>query len=255
MGLTIHFTLRLSALLTPTDATARMSALHRAVAQLPFTSQSPLVSLDAMAVQAALSPDSQSAYRWACIQHRRRLSYRLDQAGVPRRMQPERDGCSGSIRIPANHLIGFSCWPGPGCQSLELFVGDYPATTTVDYVGRPPNRAHQQRQFSGDAPLRWTGSAFTKTQYSSDPDVGGVANFLRCHLLVIEALDRARDLGFLVAVDDEAGYWEHRNIPALIDEVRSRDDLMPQLGDELLDLISRTRGSLTPIPEAVTAPV
>jgi hypothetical protein len=135
-------------------------------------------------------------------------------------------------------------------------------------------------------PLRWTGSAFCKTQYASVPEAGGITNFLRCHLVVIAALDAARDLGFGVEVCDEGGYWLSRSIPDLVREIgdwntyilsvgrqlrsvygnqlqTAIDDASmtqptntaaaSELGDGLLDLIRRTGGTCT--PTSITTPI
>ena len=40
-------------------------------------------------------------------------------------------------------------------------------------------------------------------QYASNPDCGGVENFLRCHLAVVKLLDHAATLGILKEVSDE----------------------------------------------------
>ena len=42
-------------------------------------------------------------------------------------------------------------------------------------------------------------------------------SFLRCHLSVIRLLDHARDLNVLHEVDDEGGYWELRDVKALVE--------------------------------------
>src|SRR5207248_6808050 len=61
--------------------------------------------------------------------------------------------------------------------------------------------------------------SFCKTQYASNPSTGDVENFLRCHLSVIRLLDHAQHLGMLHEVCDEGGYWERRDVQALVKEV------------------------------------
>jgi hypothetical protein len=65
----------------------------------------------------------------------------------------------------------------------------------------------------------WSWKSFCKTEYASDPALGGVENFLRCHLSVIRLLDHAKELGILEDVKDEGSYWEKRDIRALAEEV------------------------------------
>jgi hypothetical protein len=63
-----------------------------------------------------------------------------------------------------------------------------------------------------------------------------VANFLRCHLTVIAMLDRARQLGCLEEVDDEGGFWEKRDLPALVREIGSWNEMIAAFGGKLKDL-------------------
>ena len=276
MGLTVHFTLLLPSVLSPDEATARIAALHQAVAALPMRSQTAMVLLDEKCIQHALSERSQSPWRWAVIQYQRGLSYRHDHMGIPYHVDRSESGVATHHRmLPAKRLVGFSCLPGEGCESLNLFVGSYPSSTLVDCVGNQHGYQSGKRRLMMTK-MRWLGSAFCKTQYASDPEAGGVINFLRCHLLVIAALDAAKAAGFEVLVNDESGYWQHRNIPRLVrdivdwnafllsmgDQIRTRFGsgvqcaITPEraaapvdpvvaiaLGDDVLDLIARTRGS------------
>jgi hypothetical protein len=53
----------------------------------------------------------------------------------------------------------------------------------------------------------WYWGSFCKTQYASDPECGGIPNFMRCHISVITLLDRIAKLpGLRVKVDDEGKY-------------------------------------------------
>ncbi len=53
----------------------------------------------------------------------------------------------------------------------------------------------------------WWWSAFTKTQYASGPEYGGIANFLRCHISVVTLLDRIGKLPTVkVQIDDEGKF-------------------------------------------------
>ena len=65
----------------------------------------------------------------------------------------------------------------------------------------------------------WSWSSFCKTQYASNPDCGGLENFLRCHLAVVKLLDHAATLGVLKEVSDESDYFQKRDVPALAEQV------------------------------------
>ena len=93
----------------------------------------------------------------------------------------------------------------------------------------------------------WTWGSFCKTQYASNPECGGVQNFLRCHLTVIRMLNHAQELGILASVSDEGDYWQQRNIEALARNVGEWNamlvawagQLKDQLGDGLLSAITQ----------------
>jgi hypothetical protein len=56
----------------------------------------------------------------------------------------------------------------------------------------------------------WSWGSFSKTQYASNPDCGGVPNFLRCHVSLITLLERIGDLpGVSVRINDEGRYGPH----------------------------------------------
>lgn len=280
MGLTIHFTLRLPATFSPDEAAAAMAALRQRCRAMPMQAMSRVVTLDADRIRHVYAERSRSAWRWAVIQHERSVCYQHDHRGIPRKLAP---GAQASLAIHARvqplTLMGFSCQPGEGSEPINAFIGSYPASILAECQGDQHGYRSGSRRLMLDAPLRWVGSAFTKTQYASIPENGGVTNFLRCHLLVIALLDAARSAGFDVDVHDEGGYWINRNIPALVAEIGSWNTfilgvgrqltaafgnavqtaidpaVMAQpvsttaaaMGDDVLDLIRLTRGSCTPM--------
>jgi len=76
----------------------------------------------------------------------------------------------------------------------------------------------------------WHWSSFCKTQYASNPDFGGVQNFLKCHRSVITILDHAKALGILGEVNDRGGYWTHRDMEALAQEVEEWNQMIAGRG-------------------------
>jgi hypothetical protein len=64
-----------------------------------------------------------------------------------------------------------------------------------------------------------------------------VPNFLRCHLTVIAMLDRAKQLGCLEEVSDEGGFWKRRDLPALVREIGSWNEMIAAFGGKLKDLV------------------
>jgi hypothetical protein len=283
MGLTVHFTLKLPATLSLDEVTAAIAKLWQAAKTLPFQSQSPMVTLDEARISHALADRSRSPWRWACIQHTHYHQYRFDSHGRPYTVDASTGSGTCSQMVRAQTLVGFTCLPGSGCEQINLFVGTYPASFLVECEGDQHGYPSGKRRLMLDS-RRWVGSAFCKTQYASQPEEGGITNFLRCHLLVIAVLEAARDLGFQVEVRDEGNYWEQRSIPELVGEIGNwnmfilgigkrlqgmfdgqvqtaiDEATMAQpvnepaalaLGDDVLDLIRRTRGNVGRVAEPV----
>lgn len=83
----------------------------------------------------------------------------------------------------------------------------------------------------------WRWSSFCKTQYASDPSLGDVANFVRCHVSIVQLLDHAQSLGVIEEVNDEGGYYEQRDIEALIREVTKWNEAIAGFAGSLKDRI------------------
>lgn len=114
----------------------------------------------------------------------------------------------------------------PGLRSGELRVCKYPAFINIEGKRIATKRTG------------WSWSSFCKTQYASDPQLGGVQHFLRCHLGVIRVLDfiKATEL-VQVKVSDEGGYWEQRDVKALVQEVGEWNEFIAAFTGELRDSI------------------
>jgi hypothetical protein len=139
---------------------------------------------------------------------------------------------SGYYFVQPRHLIAFTTLPGEGCEPANFGLCRYPASITVDSKSARPRKCKVGVKLGG-----WTWASFCKTQYASNPELGGVQNFLQCHLLVIAILDRAKALGLLDEVRDEGGYWEHRDVSALGKEVGHWNALIAGFAGRLKDLI------------------
>lgn len=111
------------------------------------------------------------------------------------------------FHVPPLHVISFSTFPAEGSEPANFGLAVYP--NTIDVQGK------QAR--TGLSHWRW--GSFCKTQYASNPELGGVENLLRAHLAVIKLLDYAAELGVLKDVSDEGNYWQQRNVEALAQTV------------------------------------
>jgi hypothetical protein len=211
MGLTIHYTLKAKGM----DASARklVEALHQAALDLPFKETGDLVDLtgDECDFDKRTRDDP---LRWLLIQA---------QGSVSLKHLPGESEYS-SRRVSPVRMIAFTAWPGEGCEESNFGLCQYPATTEHD----------GKRILTRLSGWRW--SSFCKTQFASDPNCGGVQNFLRCHLTVIAMLDQAKQHGCLDEVRDEGGFWEARDVEALVKQVGSWNEMIAAFGGKLKDL-------------------
>ncbi len=142
-----------------------------------------------------------------------------------------------SRKLNPTRIIAFDTWPGPGSEAANFGLCHYPAEVEWEYRPEDDQRFEELtksgvREFSWHRWKRcrkldhyrpthelretrkvptklagWHWGSFCKTQYSSGPKCGGIANFLRCHISVITLLDRIAKLPDLkVRVDDEGKY-------------------------------------------------
>ena len=188
MGLTIHYQLQ-SASHSAKKARQLLDQLRQKALDLPFKEVGGIVELDGDTADFD-KLDRDDPKRWLLI-----------QAG----QYVERD--ERHYRVTPQRVIAFSTWPGEGCEEANFGLATYPKTIEVD--------GKKVRTGLGD----WSWGSFCKTQYASNPECGGVENFLRCHLAVVKLLDHAKELGILKEVSDEGDYWEKRDIKALAADV------------------------------------
>jgi hypothetical protein len=189
-----------------------------------------------------------------------------------------------TARIRVQPLEVFSFWtnPGPGSEWAGFGLARYPAEIEVDYHPTDDDRfiatikrdgctrwsfdyrrwerwlesnGHEPwthpDKFQAKRKIKtrlagWRYGTFCKTQYASEPDCGGVPNFIRCHLSVIHLLDRIGQLPTMkVELDDEGKYgrsyytddpWAEKrvytwhdgqyNVKALIQEVGEWNEMI-----------------------------
>lgn len=157
-------------------------------------------------------------------------------------------------QFSALEYVGFNVWPGEGSEGCEVGLALYPETIECEYDPREDVRfmegkraeivkgtshhvfsyrkfdrwrdKHGQpgKHFPFDYKEKrqvptgyrgWALDTFCKTQYAGNPDCGGVANFLKCHITLITFLERCqkRVKGVRVTIDDEGDYGRHYHCP------------------------------------------
>lgn len=216
MGLTIHYSLKAQG----NDAQARelVCTLHQTAHDLAFKELGQVVELSGEQCSIHGRPQ-EDPLRWLLIQAAQSVEVNLQGPNQNPR-------CTACYGVPPNRLIAFTAWPGNGCEDSNFGLCQYPAVIATD-------SGPLLTDLSG-----WRWSSFCKTQYAGNPDCGGVPNFLQCHLTVIAMLDRAKQLGCLECVSDEGGFWEKRDVQALVEEIGSWNEMLAAFGGALKDLLA-----------------
>jgi hypothetical protein len=187
MGLTIHYTLRSTAI-GPEKARQLVEQLRQAALDLAMSEVSEVIDFSGTDYDFQTAHDDR--LRWILVQSRRMISV----------------GEAYRFVVPSR-AFAFSTWPGEGFEAANFGLAVYPdAVETEDGT--------VSTGLGG-----WSWQSFCKTQYASSPDEGGMANFVRCHITVVRLLDHAKTIGILEAVKDEGHFWENRDVKALVETV------------------------------------
>jgi rubredoxin len=173
---------------SPAVARHQVEQLRQAALDLPLAEVGEVVAFTGADCDFHAAPDGKAG--WLLTQARR-----LVQIG------------QGYHLVAPTDVIAFSAWPGEECEVANLGLATYPEIIeTKD--GELTTGLHG-----------WMWHSFCKTQFASNPSVGGVENFARCHLAVIRLLDAAKAIGILEEVKDEGHFWEKRDVKALVETV------------------------------------
>ena len=215
MGLTIHWNLQADVRTEP-EARALVERLRQRALDLPLASVGEIMDLSGRDADYKVQPAESSA-RWLLI-----------QAG----QYIESGDCH--YAVAPQHVIAFQTQPGDGCEPANFGLCRYPAFIEVEgqRVGFLPRKRRVRTGLTG-----WCWSSFCKTQFASNPECGGVQNFLRCHLSVIALLDFAKSLGMVEGVKDEGNYWEARDVEALAREVGEWNEMIAAFAGQFKDAL------------------
>jgi len=181
MGLTIHHYDLKSDATSPRKARQLVEQLRQAALDLAMSEVGQLVEFSGTACHFQNTQDE--SLRWLLVQARRLI----------------RVGRAYYFAVPTR-LFAFSTWSGKGCKVANFGLAANPEAVETEM-------GVVATGLSG-----WSWQSFCKTQYASNPDAGGIANFVRCHVTVVSLLDRAKVMGILESVKDEGHFWEKRDI-------------------------------------------
>lgn len=208
MGLTIQYQLRSNAR-SPKEARRLVEQLRQRALDLPLKEVDEILDLTGPECDYE-QRERGDPCRWLLIQ----AHQLVEQSGYEYHVAPKR-------------LIAFSTWPGEGSEPANFGLCRYPRTI----------KGHAGTKVKTGLPTGWSWRSFCKTQYASNPDLGGIESFLRCHLSVIRLLDHAKSLGILGEVFDEGGYWGSRDVKALVEEVGRWNSMIAGLVGGMKDLL------------------
>jgi hypothetical protein len=224
MGLTIHYQLAT----TGGEAHARklIQQLRQAALDLPFQHVGDLVEFTGEQCNWERRADD-DPYRWLLIQAR---------TDIPLPVTPaeRRRGVRRDMEVVPQQIIAFETEPGDGCEQANFGLCLFPSHLSHPELGMV------KTNISG-----WSWRSFCKTHYASDPQCGGLPNFLRCHLGVVALLDEAQRLGILGNVTDEGAFWETRSLERLTKEIGEQTAMLAGLLGVLKDAMGQAPGAGT----------
>ena len=248
MGLTISYDFYLGSNSIEL-AREKIHALHQAAINLPFEKVSEVVELVGE----------------PCPEQHNKMEelHRLLQLEAARGVEYE----NSYFFVDPVQIIAFTVLPGKGCEFANFGLALFPETTQIRFRKPKPGADPKESKPWGweDFKIKleerrtgkkidetkvevltiptnlthWSWSNFCKTQYASNPEYGGMNNFLKCHGLVVQMLDIAQDLGILKSVDDEGGYWESRNTQTLSQSVGNYNALVAGVVGGLKTLLTQ----------------
>lgn len=187
MGLTIHYTLQSKG--NPEEIHNLVQKMYQLALDLPFEKVSNIVDLqgrqecnfELRRQELQNGNEENGNLFWLLIQSTKYVNAPWD-SHLSRQVTPER-------------IIAFTVDPGEGSESANIGMCLYPKTIQWNWKNVPT-------RLPG-----WRWASFCKTQYASNPDCGGIPNFLKCHISLITLLDRIKKLpNIKVTIDDEGKY-------------------------------------------------
>lgn len=228
MGLTIHYTLSCDHPARSPKPLQLVEAVRQLALDMPFQSVGTVYDLrgkqcdfEARRDELQNSPDGDGNLFWMLIQASKTVNCPWNKAV--------------SIRVNPSRMVAFSIDPGEGCESMNVGLCLYPETIDWDYKAQDDRRFQIEvpGQFRPDFNWRkfdryrgkdgvphtsfeavprkvptnlpgWRWGSFCKTEYAME---AGAANFLRCHVGIVNLLERAAKIpGLRVVLDDEGHY-------------------------------------------------
>lgn len=203
MGLTIHYEFKLDSA-SVEGAREKIAALRNLALKLPFAEVGELVEIQGEECRVD-SENTEDPHVFLKLRAGKFICLESDSYSM----------------LDPTYLIAFNTMPGEGCESAAFGLALHAEPAAVS---------------------DWNLMSFCKTQYASNPECGGIENFLKCHLMIVRMLDEAQKLGILCEVSDEGNYWDTRQIEKLVETVSKYNVLIAGIAGHLKD--SQGEGSI-----------
>lgn len=138
------------------------------------------------------------------------------------------DGEDVWISINPKHVICFSIHPTKGSETAQIGLAAHPAVVEYHHGG-------QTYLIETGLVGIYSWAQCCKTQYAGLQQYGGVPNFLKAHLTLVDLLDQAHATGMSVEVKDDSGYWDDRDKPKLEQTLARWNGLIAAFAGQLKD--------------------
>jgi hypothetical protein len=212
MGLTLHYKLRAPASLADGDVPRLVAAMHRLARRFQQAGRAAAVS------DIGSAPKD---FLW------------LSEYLMVR--TPGDPDTRRGVEVPVQAGRVFTVTLGAESEPLRLGLCRYPERVMDRHTGRP--RIVRRRG--------WRLQGFCKTQYAS---LHGWEHFRRCHTAAVDLLAGLRELGLRVTVNDEGGYWPHRDETELRRSVDRMNGIVAAFAGALKDVTDGDGGPAVQSP-------
>lgn len=243
MGLSIYY--RLKAKVDADGARRLVERMRESIAALPFDGVSDVFEID--------PPDGKYVFdRWESGPGEYTAGgYRPGALYLDHKRA---DGEVEMVEVRSQHVIGF-CATVAGSEAATFGLASHPPVvvhresviTRIEGGGKTHQiGAGAAVEFQTRLRGYYSWWQAVKTQYASDPKLGGESNFLRAHQLIFRAIDECKRIGVHTHIHDDANYWRDRDDAKLLAEVRKWNELIAGFAGRLSDAMP---------PGAIVAPI
>jgi hypothetical protein len=234
MGLTIYYSLKTKA--TPDAARGIVARMHQAISKLPWDKVSQVFEID--------PPDGKYTFQTQEADHFKFGAEYLNRTRA--------DGEKELVEVPSLHVMFFAA-SVEGAESARFGLASHPPVVVhhedvIEHDADGSTTVHRAKGDAIEVPTRLRGmyswQDFCKTQYASNPKLGGEDNFLRAHLSLFGAIDICNRLGLRTSIRDDARYYRHGDVQKLLESLRWHNELVAGFVGKLSDALGNTDGGI-----------